>query len=96
MESHSDWTIQSSYVYVQVREFVQHGGDHCRGYDQRDSGALDFSEQTLRDAPRLFQQLWYPLPLSVQRTYQTNCRHMEQRCFFIYLFLYFILASAFC
>lgn len=55
-------------------------------YDQRDWGALDFSEQTLRDAPGLLQQLRYPLCLSVQRTYQTNCRHKEQRYFF-FLFL---------
>ncbi len=35
------------------------------GYDQRDSGALDFSEQTLRDAPGLLQHVQYPLPLPV-------------------------------
>lgn len=32
-------------------------------YDQRDSGALDFLEQALRDAPGLLQQLWHPLRL---------------------------------
>lgn len=61
-------------------------------YDQRDSGALDFLEQALRDAPGLLQQLWHPLRLPcrlIKLTADTRSRGGLFFCFFI-------LASAFC
>lgn len=54
-------------------------------YDQRDSGALDFLEQALRDAPGLLQQLWHPLRLPCRLIKLTADTRSRGGLFFYFL-----------